>query len=630
MHAKDWALNAVLQERQQWVIPVYQRTYEWKTGADGQLPKLWDDLRERALEQLDGLKPKPHFVGAIIYAEPAEQPFGTVNKRYLVDGQQRITTFNLVLCALRENARDCGIERITATVDEYLFNAKSASMADPERERFKLWSSSFDRPLFTAIAALSADDVRGKFNQYFYKNGNIIRGIAPKVLAAYWYLKEEIATFISERAADGIPAERVIDAIIAGFLNGFQIVVVQLGKEDDAQAIFASLNGNAQPLSAFDLIRNDIFHRASKALEDNDILYDQHWRELETEFWKTEVKQGRLKRPRTDHLITHALVAETAHDVIVGQVANEYRHYAEAQDFASVTDEVRSLMKYGRAYEEMELRKKGGALAELARFLAIWDTAAMHPIALWIAVRDLPDERKKAVYALIESYMIRRDLCELGNKNYNKVVAGALREMQAVRDPVDAFFTYMVSLTGDASRLPTDAELLRSAPSKAIYNSMGSQKLRYVLSGVEWALRDKFDEDVTVSTANLTVEHIMPRHWAKNWPLPSGKVAPTEDAYALLLTNEDMWSEVEQREAIKDTLGNLTLLTTSLNPSLGNAGWDEKRTAISKSLLVLNRDVAEHVVWDEVAIRERASTLANVITSIWKYPVVEVMHAMPA
>ena len=630
MHAKDWALNAVLQERQQWVIPVYQRTYEWGTGTDGQLPKLWDDLRDRALEQLDGLKPKPHFVGAIIYAEPSEQPFGTVNKRYLVDGQQRITTFNLVLCALRENARDHELDRITATVDEYLLNAKSASMGNPEREKFKLWSSSFDRPLFTAIAELSTAEVRKTFDHYFYKNGRLIWGSAPKVLAAYWYLKEEMATFISERAKEGVAAGKVLNAIIAGFLHGFQIVVVQLGKEDDAQAIFASLNGNAQPLTAFDLIRNDIFHRASKALEDNDTLYDEHWRELETDFWKTEIKQGRLKRPRADHLITHTLVAETAHDVIVGQVANEYRHYAEARDFTSVTDEVRSLMKYGRAYEEMELQKKGGALANLAKFLGTWDTAAMHPIALWIEVRDLQDERKETVYKLIETYMVRRDLCDLGNKNYNKVVAGALREMQAAVDPVEALFTYIVSLTGEASRLPSDLDVLRSTSLKAIYKSMGSQKLRFILSKIERALRHRFDEDVTVNTASLTVEHIMPSSWAKNWPLPSGQNAPTEDPYALLSTNENMRGEVEQREALINTLGNLTLLTSSLNPSLGNAAWDEKRIAISKSLLALNRGVAEHEFWNEAAIRERALALAGVINSVWPYPIIEVVHAVPA
>lgn len=113
MHAKDWKLNDVLQERQQWVIPVYQRHYAWETREDKQIPTLWADLRERAEEKLSGREVKPHFVGAIIYSQPEDQPFGTVNKRFLVDGQQRITTFNLVLSALREIAQAQGHENIS-------------------------------------------------------------------------------------------------------------------------------------------------------------------------------------------------------------------------------------------------------------------------------------------------------------------------------------------------------------------------------------------------------------------------------------------------------------------------------------------------------------------------------------
>jgi hypothetical protein len=364
MQAKDYPLNVVLQERQQWVIPVYQRTYAWETRADKQLPGLWDDLRDRALERLDGLKPKPHFVGAIIYSEPLDQPFGTVNRRFLVDGQQRITTFSLVLCALRECARDEGRERLVSTIDEYLFNAKSASMADPDREQFKLWSSSYDRPIYVALVQKNADEVRKLFPEFFYGNGKLIWGQAPKVLAAYWYLREQIASFLVEKAAEHIQPEVALDAILSGFLTGFQIVVVQLGQEDDAQAIFSSLNGNAAPLTSFDLIRNDIFHRARKALEDDDALYNSYWKELETGFWKEEVKQGRLKRPRTDHLITHTMVAETALDINVGQVANEYRRFSEARAFVTVADEIKALLKYARAYEEMERRNKMQALAK--------------------------------------------------------------------------------------------------------------------------------------------------------------------------------------------------------------------------------------------------------------------------
>lgn len=621
MQAKDHPLNVVLSERQQWVIPVYQRTYAWDTRPDKQLPKLWEDLRDRALERLDGKPPKPHFVGAIIYSQPTDQPFGTVNRRFLVDGQQRITTFSLVLCALREVARDEGVNRLVNTVNDYVFNAKSDSMADPEREQFKLWSSSYDRSAYLAIAQKPAAEIVAEFPEFFYKNGNIVWGSAPKILAAYWYARQEMKKFVEEMVDEGFPIEAVLDAILSGFLSGFQIVVVQLGQEDDAQAIFASLNGNAEPLTSFDLIRNDIFHRARKAREDDDALYDKHWRELETAFWKEEIKQGRLKRPRTDHLITHTMVAETAQDIVVGQVANEYRSFAKSRAFATVADEVQALLKYARAYEEMERRADDGGLARLARFLEVWDTSALHPVLLWTAVQPLPQEQKDEIYAHLESYVVRRDVCDLGNKNYNRVVAHLLGEMHRAPNPYKAFVDYLPGLTGEASRLPSDADVIAAVARKPLYKSLGSKKLRYILARLELGLRDKFDENVSIATKNLTVEHIMPDRWARAWPLPSGEIVAKESYYDLVASgfsvDEAARREMETREAAKHTLGNLTLLTDTLNPSLGNESWEAKRTKISGSLLALNRRIADHQKWDESTIETRGNKLAGVINLAW-------------
>jgi hypothetical protein len=624
VQAKDYPLNVVLQERQQWVIPVYQRTYAWDTRPDKQLPKLWDDLRDRALERLDGLHPKPHFVGAIIYSQPTDQPFGTVNKRFLVDGQQRITTFSLALCALRECAREAKVERLIATIDEYIFNAHSASMAEPEREKFKLWSSSFDRPLYTIIATRTADEVRAAFPDYFYKNGNIILGQAPKVLASYWYLKDEISTFVAEKAREDVSAESALDSILSGFLSGFQIVVVQLGQEDDAQAIFASLNGNAEPLTSFDLIRNDIFHRARKANEDDDALYEQHWKALEDGFWKTEVKQGRLKRPRTDHLITHTVVAETAHDIIVGQVANEYAKFAKERGFVSVSDEVQALLKYADAYREMEQRIKGGKLAQLASFLEMWDTSALHPVILWSAVNGLSEDQRDRLFQHLESYVVRRDICDLTNKNYNRVVASWLIEMHRASDPYRAFLTDLRSAISETSRFPSDSDILAAVARKPLYTQLGSKKLRYILMQIERSIRTKFDETVSIETQNLTVEHILPRRWAENWPLPSGAHAQAESVYELLIVKSDVPDfvrrEMESREAAKHTLGNLTLLTSSLNPALGNIGWPEKQARIQGSLLAINREVASSATWDEAQISQRSLALGAAINQIWQYP----------
>lgn len=151
MRADAYPLDTVLGERQQWVVPVYQRHYEWETGEDRQIPKLWADLQDEALDRIENRTVFPHYFGAIIFSESQNQVFGSVRQRFLVDGQQRVTTFQLVLAAIREVAREQGEERLVDVINSYLYNEKSASMVHPDRERFKLWPSAYDRSLYQNI-----------------------------------------------------------------------------------------------------------------------------------------------------------------------------------------------------------------------------------------------------------------------------------------------------------------------------------------------------------------------------------------------------------------------------------------------------------------------------------------------
>lgn len=619
MHAKDWKLNEVLQERQQWVIPVYQRHYAWEVTDGKQIPTLWEDLFERAEEKLDGLDVKPHFVGAIIYSQPTDQPFGTVNKRFLVDGQQRITTFNLVLSALRENARSNGCEQTSNAIDEYLFNAKSGGMADPDKEQFKLWSSSFDRPYFLAIATMTADEIKVQFPQFFYKNGNIMWGQTPKLLAAYWYLQDAISKYIKEKKKEEFSASQVLDALLSGFLNSFQIVVVQLGKDDDAQTIFASLNGNAQPLTAFDLIRNDIFHRARIGQENDDTLYEKHWSKLETDFWKLEVKQGRLKRPRVDHLISHSLVAESGEEIHAGQVANAYKTFAVGMAFESVEAEIKALLKYAGAYQHIEECDQTTALGRYGNFTKIWDTSTFHPVALWTATQDISDEQKGEIFKLIEDYVVRRDLIGETNKNYNKVAPNMIDAMRVAEQPLAALQKYLDGLTAHTSRMPAHSDLLNAANKLDAYHGLGSKKLRYIFTKIEKHSRTRFDENIPIE--ELSVEHILPDKWSKNWTLAKSGSAPHEIYFAAVdgghQISSEMREEMEVRERAKNTLGNLTLLTPPANSQNGNEGWLFKKERIAKSLLALNRDIAENERWDETLIQDRGEKIASLANLIW-------------
>lgn len=635
MQAKDHSLKAVLDQKQQWVIPVYQRHYAWSTAADKQLPKLWDDIRDRALESLEKKPIAPHFVGAIIYSEPSGQAFGTVNRRHLVDGQQRISTFSLFLCALREKAFQLDQKGLAGAIGEFLFNPKSDGMADPNTERFKLWSSSYDRPHYVTIADGGSQKVRENFAEYFYKNGNLIKGQAPKMIAAYWFFLEEIENFIAEQAEMGFDESIAIQSVLEGFLSGFQIVVVQLDNEDDPQSIFASLNGNAEPLSAFDLIRNDIFHRAREQFENEDELYEGNWKRLENEFWKVPVKQGRMKRPRTDHLIAHSLVAEKAHEINVGQVANEYKAYARDSAFDTIQAEIASLLKYADVYEALESPVETKPEFRISEFLSVWDISTFHPLVLWIGKQHISDEAKSQAYKCIEDYILRRNICDLNPKNYNKVVPTLLRSIQGTDDIIQSLQSQMSGMEGETSRMPNNGDLRRAILQQPVYQNLGSKKLRFILKNVESLFRSRFDEDVHISTEQLTVEHVMPQTWSDHWLLPNGSKPDTEQPFLMAANSASQIDAetlelMEQRNKSLHTFGNLTLVTGSLNPAMGNAPWETKRDYLAKSLLVINRQITDPdnwkewnpemeatSTWEEKIILARGQSLANAIETLW-------------
>ena len=174
--------------------------------------------------------------------------------------------------------------------------------------------------------------------------------------------------------------------------------------------------------------------------------------------------------------------------------------------------------------------------------------------------------------------------------------------------------------------MPTDIEV-REAFSRGnaygygVYHMIPTPRLRYILQEIEHAKRSKFDE-ATISPGNLTIEHIMPRSWAEHWPLPNGSTAPCEATWGAINRGYDLDDEMkalmDARNKAVDALGNLTLITNSLNPSIGNAGWEIKRARLRESLLVLNREITSNEIWDEAAIERRANDLAKVANSIWK------------
>ena len=624
MRADVYSLDDILGERRQWVVPVYQRHYEWETvPEDRQIPEFWYDLKEKVVENLGNRCSFPHYFGAIIsFQSPKKQRLGKVPQHFLVDGQQRITTFQLALTAIREVARDCNISGILDTVDSYIYNAQSRGMDDPDRERFKLWSSSFDRPLYQNIVKSTYNELKNSQKGYFHKNGNLRKSEAPNLLRAFCYLYKNMKVFVEEQEKEGQNPEYVLNALLESFLSGFRIVVIQLDQDDDAQEIFASLNGLGKPLSPFDLIRNDVFHRAQKTGDDVQKLFGDLWEPFENSFWSEQVRKGRLKRARADHLITYAVIAETARDVNVGKIATEYQRYAREREFPTIAEELRILLQHAKTYRSMEERNTEAVFSEVANVLRIWDMSTFYPLILWINSQSLDDQDKKKLFSAVESYLVRREICGLTHKSYNKVVPRIIQHLRDKNDIVSAFFNHISSMTGDVSRMPTDREIKEEIRDRRMYHVVPTPRIRYILYRIENEKRSKFDEIPRAPFENLTIEHVMPRSWATHWPLPDGTTAPCESAWEAVsggyMLDDKTKTFMDERQQAIDTLGNLTLVTKPSNSSIGNEGWKTKRDHLRGALLALNREIAENESWNETAIKNRADDLATVANRIWK------------
>lgn len=247
----------------------------------------------------------------------------------------------------------------------------------------------------------------------------------------------------------------------------------------------------------------------------------------------------------------------------------------------------------------------------------------MYPFLLHAYAELVPHDSAEfdRILVLLESYLMRRMICGLTTKNYNRYFIDMMRSLD--RDgAVSAknVAEYMGRSNAESTLYPDDHALEAAVIDLPIYGRLAQYKLRAILEALDFYAENTKSE-VLPLPAGLTIEHVMPRSWAANWPLPD-KV--TSDPVTKLKAEQ-------RRERLINSLGNLTLVTGKLNPALSNSSWSQKRPELLKfSKLNLTKYFhgAEAVVWDEGAIEKRTLHLAKHLAAIW--PALPVTPAQPA
>jgi hypothetical protein len=243
----------------------------------------------------------------------------------------------------------------------------------------------------------------------------------------------------------------------------------------------------------------------------------------------------------------------------------------------------------------------------LGEKLSAWQVTTAYPIAMQIALSGLEEKEREQTARLIYSYIVRRAVCDLRNKNFNKLFQGIAQRFFEAGPSYATMKDFFHSRHGDSSRFPTDQEFKTAIETNPVYHLAQGERNKDILWEFELASRTRFAESVE-RPIGLWTEHVLPVSWTTEWPFPDGSTL-------------DHWSQdlkVAERRRLLDSLGNLTLVTDSFNISLGNKAFVDKRERYSlHTTLFLNKWFLKKEKWNEDDIQQRGIALAELAVSIW-------------
>ncbi|WRA39684.1 DUF262 and DUF1524 domain-containing protein [Helicobacter pylori] len=450
-------------QKNQFVIPIYQRVYSWEKE---QCKQLWDDIIKIGGDD----KMEGHFIGSILYVLDGNTHSSPL---LIIDGQQRLTTITLLLIALRNHLSNEVkiLEKFSRKkIESYLINSDK----DGDK-KFRLILSESDKD--TLLSLIDKD--RRKPSEP-----------SLKIMENFKLFEEWIRKNTDK-----------LETIFKG-LEKLMIVWIALKKEkDDPQLIFESMNSKGIELTQTDLIRNYIVMETE--VEKQEGFYNQYWRAMEEDFKQNETLFNQFVR----HYLT----------IKIGKIPNEKRVYEAFKDYRQkegigIEDLLKDLKKYCGYFCQIAFKKEADkGLNKALSFLVDLEMDVVYPLLLEL-YSDYSDgvlskQDFIPIIALIESYICRRAVCGLGTNSLNKVFPSFTKHIQKDEyfKSLKAHFSYLT----EKQRFPNNDEFKKLFITIDFYNF---QKKKYFFERLE-----NFDTKEPVNTKECTIEHIMPQTLTEEW-----------------------------------------------------------------------------------------------------------------
>lgn len=577
------------------MIPLFQRPYVWK--EDAQWEPLWKDLRRVAELRINEPHLNPqHFLGAVVLQshDAESQRLTTWN---VIDGQQRLTTLQVLTDATCAVFAQAGLERLASQLEGLTHNANHF-VAEGE-SRLKVRHLNNDHEAFDEVMTAEPPVDHAS-----------LRHAESRIVQAHGYFSTAVLQWLgSSDAPDfALKAEQLTHVI----LEDLQLVTIELRASENSQEIFETLNARGTPLTAADLVRNFVFQRLEAEGADTKKAYKEDW-PFETRFWTKEISAGRYYVSRSSLFLNQWLMSRLGEEIGPQSTFASFKSYVEHQAGHKVADLLPVIKGQAHQYEAWTeaASKRGGDLSAVE--MAVYRMQAsgvelLKPLLLWLHEpgRNLPQGVINDIVVAAESWVVRRQLLRLAGSDLGRIVADIIKTHSGApaSELTERVTAHLARLNVTSTYWPGDDEVRTALATEPAYRRYPRARLRAFLEAIENAFRSETGQP-QIERAIFPIEHILPQKWPDNWPVET--------------------TEAEQeRQSRVHRLGNLTLLTKGLNSKVSNGPWASKRKALLEhnTIKLTGRlfEQTEGHEWDEAHIDQRTNALIDVLLNVWPVP----------
>jgi uncharacterized protein with ParB-like and HNH nuclease domain len=543
------------------IIPVYQRNYDWQIE---QCKQLYDDLVKLNRSGSDS-----HFFGSIVSAKDNT----TGMQEYLIiDGQQRLTTVSLLLLAtynlLSTGVISTNISRLKDKIlEEYLIDKY-----EPDETKMKLKPIKDDSAAFGYLLADAADHIK-----------------ASNITINYNY-------FYNRIQQHELNADEIFDTFCK-----LQIINIFLGAEDNPQLIFESLNSTGMDLSEGDKIRNYIL-MGIKPTKIQEKYYEKYWNKIE-----------KCTNYDVSSFIRDYLSVKLQSTPTMKKVYIVFKRFMEQKPFSTKEELLVDLLAYARRYEQLlNANSDNPSVNECIDRMNRLETTVTRPFFMEVLrhaesidgnTASIDASELLEIFRVIESYLFRRQICEIPTNALNKIFVALNSEIMRLDGTAENYpdkLKYSLRKKTASGVYPDDDMFAEALSSKQVY-LMRSKNKQYLMERFEnWGTKEVKDVWQLLDNGTYSIEHIMPQTLQNEWKETLG-----EDYESI----HDEWVH---------RLANLTL--TAYNSKYSNSSFRRKRDnpdGFANSGIRMNQLISRYDKWTLDELVDRNKKMIDKALRIW-------------